>query len=117
MSYIDGLVFAVPKANRQAFIDYAKRSDSFLDGHTRIGYGWEDELPKGQITDFRKSVLAKDDEAIVFCWVEWPDKSTRDQGHQKMRERLESEDSFIHEITPFDETRMIFAGFDTIIEI
>ena len=115
--YIDGLVFAIPRANKQAFIDYAKHSDSFMDGHSRIVYGWEDEIPTGQVTDFRKSVLAEDNEAVVLVWVEWPNKAARDQGHQKMREKLKSDATFLNEKPPFDDIRMISGGFESIIEI
>ena len=114
--YIDGLVFAVPTANKQAFIDYAKRSDSFLEGYIRIGYGWEDELLEGQLTDFRKSVQAKTDESIIFVWIEWPDKATRNLEHQNMQARLKSEATFINEIPPFDGARMLSGGFETIID-
>ena len=117
MPYIDGLVFAIPRANKQAFIDYAKRSDSFMDGHSRIVYGWKDEVPTGQVTDFRKSVLAEDDEAVVLVWVEWPNKAARNQGHQRLREKLESDTTFENKKTPFDGAQMISGGFATIIEI
>ena len=116
MSYIDGLVFAIPTANRSEFIGYAKRSDSFLEGYTRIVYGWEDELLEGQLTDFRKSVQAKTDESIVFVWVEWPDKATRNFEHRNMQTRLETEANFINEIPPFNGRRMISGGFETIID-
>ena len=117
MSYIDGLIFAVPTVNKQAFIDYAKRSDSFLQGYIHIGYGWEDEIPSGQINNFRQSVLAKEDESVVFVWVEWPDKATRDREHKMMQKRLEVEGKFIIETPPFDGVRMISGGFETILEI
>lgn len=34
----------------------------------------------------RKAVQAKTDEKIVFAWIVWPDKATRDTGMQKMME-------------------------------
>ena len=73
--YIDGLVMAVPTAKKQEFIDHAKIANEMMkeQGCTRIVYAWGDEVNDGQVTDFKKSVQAKADETVVFCWHEWPD--------------------------------------------
>ena len=116
MSYVDGFLFAVKPEDKEAFIDYAKRADSLTEGCTRIVYAWEDELPDGQVTDFRKAVQAKEGEAVVFCWVEWPDKATRSKGHEIMAERMGADERLKNEHPPFDGMRMIFGGFETIID-
>ena len=56
--------------------------------------------------DFKRAVQAKDDETVVFSWIEWPDKATRDAGMEKMRN-----DSRMTGPVPFDGKRMIFGGF------
>ncbi|MDH3374767.1 MAG: DUF1428 domain-containing protein [Gammaproteobacteria bacterium] len=80
MSYIDGFVIAVPTANKQKFIEHAGLVDTiFTDlGATRIVECWADDVPEGKITDFGKAVQATADESVVFSWIEWPDKETRD---------------------------------------
>ena len=86
MSYIDGFVIAVPTANKQTFIDHANMADSmFIDmGATRVIECWGDDISEGKTTDFRKAVKATADESIVFSWIEWPDKATRDAGMAKL---------------------------------
>jgi uncharacterized protein YbaA (DUF1428 family) len=121
MSYIDGFVIAVPTANKQVFIDHAKLGDSvFIDlGATRVIECWGDEVPDGKLTDFRKAVQAGDDETVVFSWIEWPDKETRDAGMKKMMsddfkdERMDPEKNPM----PFDGKRLIVGGFAPLVEL
>jgi uncharacterized protein YbaA (DUF1428 family) len=125
MSYIDGFVIAVPTANKQKFIDHAKLADSvFMDlGAVRILECWGDEVKDGKLTDFRKAVQAKDDESVVFSWIEWPDKATRDAAMAKMTEmmsdpakadpRMDPEKNPM----PFDGKRLIYGGFAPVVEV
>ena len=116
MSFIDGFVLAVPKANREAFIEHARQADViFLDyGATRVVECWEEDVPDGTQTDFRRAVQAKEDEAIVFSWIEWPDRATRDEGMPKFMEdpRLQAVPDM-----PFDGKRMIFGAFAPVLEL
>ena len=125
MSYIDGFVIAVPTANRQKFIDHAELGDSlFIElGATRVIECWGDDVRDGKITDFRKAVQARDDEAIVFSWIEWPDKKTRDAAMQKMTDWMNNPEKADPRMDPsknpmpFDGKRLIFGGFTPIIEV
>jgi len=117
MSYIDGFVMAVPKANQQVFVDYAGKFDPmFLEfGALRVVECWQDDVPPGKQTDFFRAVAARDDEAVVFAWIEWPDKDTRDAGMKKMFEdpRMDPAANPL----PFDGARMIFGGFRPVLDI
>ena len=121
MSYIDGFVIAVPTANKQKFIEHAKYGDSvFIDmGAIRVVECWADDVPEGKVTDFRKAVQAKADETVVFSWIEWPDKETRDAAMQKMMsdefddERMDPKKNPM----PFDGKRLIYGGFKPIVEL
>jgi uncharacterized protein YbaA (DUF1428 family) len=121
MAYIDGFVIAVPTANKQKFIDHASKADPlFMEwGATRILECWQDDVPDGKQTDFRRAVQAKDDESIVFSWIEWPDKATRDTAYAKMMAedfkdpRMDKESNPM----PFDGARMIYGGFTPVVEM
>jgi len=118
MAYIDGFVIAAPTADKEKFIDHARRMDSiFIEfGALRVIECWGDDVPDGKLTDFKRAVQAKDDETVVFSWVEWPDKATRDTAMQKFRTdpRMNPETS---EPPPFDGKRMIFGGFVPALEM
>ena len=121
MSYIDGFVIAVPKANKQKFIDHGNKGDSvFVElGATRILECWGDDLPDGKVTDFRRAVQANDDEAVVFSWIEWPDKATRDAAMGKMEDLMKNDPRVGPESNPmpFDGKRMIYGGFAPIVTL
>lgn len=117
MAYIDGFVIAVPTANKQKFIDHAKLFDSiFMEyGAKRIVECWGDDVPDGKQTDFRRAVQGKEDETVVFSWIEWPDKATRDSGMAGFMKdpRMTPNDNPM----PFDGMRMIFGGFSPVVEL
>ncbi len=117
MSYIDGFVIAVPTANKEKFIQHANDGDSVFVEHgaTRILECWGDDVQNGKQTDFRRAVNAKDDETVVFSWIEWPDKATRDAGMEKAMKdpRLSPQSNPM----PFDGMRMIFGGFAPVVEL
>ena len=117
MSYIDGFVIAVPTANKQKFIQHANDGDSVFVEHgaTRILECWGDDVQDGKQTDFRRAVNAKEDETVVFSWIEWPDKATRDAGMEKAMQdpRLSPQSNPM----PFDGMRMIFGGFAPVVEL
>lgn len=109
MSYVEGFVAPVPTNKKDAYVESVKRSAKvFMEyGATRVVECWGDDVPAGKVTDFMRAVQAKDDETVVFSWVIWPDKATRDAGGQKMMTdpRMKMEDM------PLDGKRMIFGGF------
>ncbi|MBI1250972.1 MAG: DUF1428 family protein [Alphaproteobacteria bacterium] len=121
MSYIDGFVIAVPKANKQAFIDHANFGDTvFIElGALRVVECWGDDVPIGKVTDFQRAVQATDDEIVVFSWIEWPDKATRDAAMAKMTQDMGGDDRMNPEKNPmpFDGVRMIYGGFAPIVDL
>ena len=68
MSYIDGFVMAVPTANKEKFIEHARRSDTLFTefGATRVIECWADDVPEGKVTDFGKAVQATAEESVVI---------------------------------------------------
>jgi uncharacterized protein YbaA (DUF1428 family) len=114
MNYIDGYVIPVPLAKKEAYITLAKlAADIFKEfGALRIVECWGDDVLPGKLTSFPMAVKCEPDEVVVFSWIEWPSKSARDEGMKKFMtdKRLESSEMV------FDGKRMIFGGFQAIVE-
>jgi uncharacterized protein YbaA (DUF1428 family) len=121
MSYIDGFVIAVPSANKQKFIDHANNADSmFIEmGAIRVLECWADDVPEGKTTDFRRAVKAEADEDVIFSWIEWPDKETRDKAYAMMMDPGNTDPRMDMEKNPmpFDGKRMIFGGFKPVVDM
>ena len=115
MPYIDGFLIPVPAANKQKFLDHARAIDAiFLEfGATRVVECWGDDVPGGTHTDFPRSVVATPDETVVFSWIEWPDKATRDAAGEKMR----TDPRMMEHPMPFDGRRLIYGGFEPILDL
>lgn len=114
MAYIEGMVAAVPTANKEKFIAHSREATKLMKefGVLKVTDCWGDDVPDGEVTSFIKAVGKKDDETVVFSWLVWPDKATRDAGMEKMMtdERMAALEM------PFDGQRMIFGGFVPIFE-
>jgi len=112
MSYIDGFVAAVPTANEAAYLEHARSiADVFRGlGALRQVQCWGDDVKEGHTTDFRRAVQATEDESVVFAWIEWPDKATRDAAIARVTNDPPARDM------PFDGKRVIYGGFRPIVD-
>ncbi|HVJ36364.1 MAG TPA: DUF1428 domain-containing protein [Stenotrophomonas sp.] len=117
MTYVDGFLAAVPTANREKFIAHAQQGDPiFIEyGALRVIECWGDDVPHGQQTDFFRAVQATAEETVLFSWIEWPDKATRDAGMKKVMEDPRMDPSV--NPMPFDGKRLIYGGFVPLLEL
>ncbi len=114
MAYVDGYVAAVPNANKQAYMDLAVKMAALFKayGATRIMETWENDVPEGKITSFPMAVKREAGEAVIFSWIEWPSKAARDEGWKAAM----ADPAMQMGDMPFDGKRMIFGGFDVILD-
>jgi len=117
MSYIDGFVAAVPTDRKADYIAHAKEAWERIfapAGALRCNETWGDDVPEGKVTSFPMAVKCKPDETVVFSWIEWPDKATRDACMAAMQagDGMEGMAEM-----PMDGKRMIFGGFEPILTL
>ena len=116
MNYVQGFVTPVPTVNKEKYLKQASAAVQFFKqfGVKRVVEGWGDDVPKGKVTDFQGAVQAKEDETVVFSWMEYPDKATYEAANKKMKDDPRMKEMFSN--MPFDGKRVIFGGFDSIVD-
>ena len=116
MNYVDGFVAAVPTANRERYRKHAESAALIFKeyGAVKVVECWGDDVPEGKLTSFPMAVQRKDDETVVFSWVMWPSREVRDEAWKKVMAdpRMQPDKNPM----PFDGKRLIYGGFEMIVE-
>ena len=116
MTYVDGFVLAVPTANREKYLKHAEDvAELFKEyGAAKLVECWGDDVPDGEVTSFPMAVKCKPDETVCFSWILWPSKEARNDAMPKIMEdpRMQPDANPM----PFDGKRMIFGGFEMILD-
>ncbi|MCL4182635.1 MAG: DUF1428 family protein [Burkholderiaceae bacterium] len=114
--YVDGFVAAVPTANRESYRKHAAAAAPVFKEHGALSVVecWGDDVPEGTLTSFPMAVKRQADETVVFSWITWPSRQARDEAWKKVMDdpRLKPEANPM----PFDGKRLIYGGFETIVE-
>jgi len=114
MAYGDGFLIPVPESKREEYRVMAEKvAPAFMEyGALRIVECWGSDVPDGKITDFKRAVKAEQGENVVFAWIVWPSKEVRDAANVKIM----NDDRMKPDEMPFDGQRMIFGGFDILMD-
>jgi uncharacterized protein YbaA (DUF1428 family) len=113
--YLDGFVVPVIDAKRGAYRELAAKMAKVFRQHgaTRVVEAIAEDVPHGKVTDFYRAVKAEDGETVVFSFIEWPDKATRDEAWEKIMadESLKPQGEM-----PFAGQRMFWGGYEKILD-
>jgi uncharacterized protein YbaA (DUF1428 family) len=114
-SYTDGFVVPVPEGKRDDYRALAQKMAGVFRQHgaNRVIEAIADDVAHGKVTDFYRATKAEDGETVVFSFIEWPDKQTRDDAWAKIMadESMKPEGDM-----PFSGQRMFWGGFENIID-
>ncbi|HDZ58104.1 MAG TPA: DUF1428 domain-containing protein [Pseudomonas xinjiangensis] len=117
MPYVDGFVAPVPTANKEAYRKHASEAGLIFKEYGALSFVecWGDDVPEGEVTSFPMAVKCKEDETVIFSWITWPSRAVRDAGMAKVMAdpRLQPDVNPM----PFDGKRMIFGGFEAVVEL
>ena len=116
MSYVDGFIVPLPNGKEDEYRQTAQmfarkaREQGAIGSVEAIG----DDLQHGKTTDFFMAVKAEENENVVFSFIIWPDKQTRDQAWQKLMADPEMQPGA--QPMPFDGKRMFWGGFKPLVD-
>lgn len=117
MAYVDGFVLAVPKRNIEAYKEMARTAGEVWKEYGALNYVEciADDVPYGELTSFPRAVQAAEDEVVVFAWITYESRAQRDAVNAKVMADPRLKGSMTN--APFDGKRMIYGGFETMIEM
>ena len=119
MAYIHGFVAPVPTANKKAYIEFTRGTAAALKrlGAVQAVECWGVDVPPGKLTSFPLAVKAKAEETVVFSWTLWKSKEDADAVEAKMRAGEIPEFDFKKNPPPFDGKRLIYGGFEPVVDV
>ena len=116
--YIDGFVLPVPKRQMAAYLRMAKLGRKVWLEHGALQYveSVADDVKPGKHTSFPQSVKLKKGEVVVFSYIVYKSRASRDRIMAKVMKDPRLEDMMDPKKLPFDGKRMFWGGFKTIVE-
>ena len=117
MNYVDGIVAAVPTANKEAFLAHSRTMGAIFKeyGALSVVDCWGEDVPPGKLTSFPLAVQCKEDETVIFSWISWPSREARNEAWGKAMSDPRMQPGATP--MPFDGKRMIYGGFEVVSNI
>jgi uncharacterized protein YbaA (DUF1428 family) len=116
--YVDGFVIPLPKKNLEAYRRIAAECAKIWReyGALEVRECVADDVKMGKLTSFPRSVQRKPSETVVFSWIVYKSRADRDRINAKVMKDPRMETMMKGEKLPFDGKRMIFGGFEVLVE-
>ena len=117
--YVDGFVLPLPKRNLDAYRRLARKAGKIWREHGALEYREcvAEDVSAGKLTSFPRSVKRKPDETVVFSWIVYRSRAHRDRVNAKVMKDPRLAEMMDMKDMPFDGKRMIWGGFETVVEL
>lgn len=118
MSYVDGLIVAVPKKNLDAYLRLARKAGKVWREHGAVEYReWiAEDVKVGKLTSFPRSVKLKPGETVIFSWIVYKSRAHRDRVNALVMADKRLAVMMDVKSLPFDAKRMIYGGFESLVK-
>ena len=117
IKYVDGFVLPIPRKNLKEYRKMANLSGKVWREHGALQYVEciADDVKKGKVTSFPKSVKLKAGEVVMFSWIVYKSRAHRDRVLAKVMKDPRLASMMDGERMPFDGMRMFWGGFKTFV--
>jgi len=117
--YVDGFVVPVPRKNVDAYRDMAHKAGKVWMEHGALQFRecMGEDVKLGEVTSFPQSVNLQEDEVVFFSWIVYESRARRDEVNDKVMKDPRMKDMMDSKNSPFDGKRMIFGGFEVLVDL
>jgi uncharacterized protein YbaA (DUF1428 family) len=116
--YVDGFVLPIPTKNIAAYRRMARKASAIWREHGALEYrecvGENLNVKVGM--PFPRGIGAKRGETVVFAWIVYSSRAHRDRVNAKVMADPRLARMMEGKQMPFDVARMLFGGFQVIVE-
>jgi uncharacterized protein YbaA (DUF1428 family) len=119
MKYVDGFVIPVPKKKLAAYRSMAKKAGKIWREYGALDYKEcvADDVKRGKITSFPRSVKAKPGETVIFSYIVYKSRAHRNSINSKVMKDPRLKNMMDPKKMPFDGMRMFWGGFKVMIDV
>jgi uncharacterized protein YbaA (DUF1428 family) len=117
--YVDGFVLPIPKKNRAAYARMARLAGKVWREHGAVDYKEcvADDVKPGKWTSFPQAVKLKKNEVVWFSYIVYRNRKHRDRVLAKAMKDKRLAGMMDPKKLPFDGRRMIYGGFDVVVDL
>lgn len=118
-NYVDGFILPIPKKNTKAYEKMAKMCAKVWKEYGALEYieCRADDVKKGKLTSFPRSVKLKPNEVVYFSWIVYKSRAHRDSVNKKVMKDPRLQEMMDGKGIPFDSKRMIYGGFKPVVSV
>ncbi len=112
-------VLAVPKKNLAAYKKMAQLAGKVWLEHGALEFKEyvADDVKVGKLTSFPQAVKLKAGEVVMFSYIVYKNRAARDKVNKKVMADPRLNDMMQGKDMPFDGKRMIYGGFETLVDL
>lgn len=119
MPYVDGFVLPLPKGKVETYREVASKCGAIWREHGALQFREciAEDVKSGTLTSFPQSVNLQPDETVIFSWIVYESRAHRDEVNDKVMKDPRMADMMKPEAMPFDGKRMIYGGFEVLVDL
>jgi uncharacterized protein YbaA (DUF1428 family) len=119
MAYVDGFILPLPTANVEKYREVATRCGEIWREHGALQFREciAEDVKPGKLTSFPQSVNLEEGETVIFSWIVYESRAKRDEVNDKVMKDPRMAELMKPEAMPFDGKRMVYGGFDMLVDL